>query len=234
MGEYKGFATCRHIKTDGEQCQSPAWTGRNFCYYHTLYRHRGKPNRKTSRALRAPMVDSDENWHYVDVMEPFAKRYTLGPIEDGPSLQVAISTVVNALADNRIDMGRASTLLYGLQLAATNLRTLQNSSPAEAPLQIATATPEQTPTAPETQAAAPESPLTASTAGTYTEVPAGEELSPAPQSQVPQIEELAETVREGENPAATVEAPRAPPATTEKPSTSEGSFPQIWKAKPEQ
>ena len=131
MAEIKGFPTCKHIKTDGQQCGSPALSGRNFCYYHTLYRQRNKPNKKTPRTLHAPMVDAEDHWHNIEVMDPFGKRYTLGPLEDGPSLQVAISTVVNALADNRIDITRASTLLYGLQLASNNLRTFGSETPSQ-------------------------------------------------------------------------------------------------------
>ena len=37
MAEHKGFPTCRHIKTDGEQCGSPALSGRHFCDHHTLW-----------------------------------------------------------------------------------------------------------------------------------------------------------------------------------------------------
>ncbi|WP_419804426.1 hypothetical protein [Terriglobus sp.] len=163
-GDYPGFPSCKHIKANGEVCGSPAMSGRHFCYYHTLYRRRNKPNKKTTRCLNVPVVDAEDKWHRVEAIEPFAKRYTLGPIEDAASIQVALSTVLNALADQRIDIHRASTLLYGLQLAATNLRTLGNTSPA-AP----SATPETT-----------ASPLPS---GTCTQVPLTEELTPVPPTQ---------------------------------------------------
>jgi hypothetical protein len=40
------------------------------------------------------------------------------------SIQVSISLLVAALARNRIDSKRAAVLLYGLQLASTNARSV--------------------------------------------------------------------------------------------------------------
>ena len=171
---YPGYPACRHIKTDGELCQSPAMSGRNFCYYHTLYRKRNKPNKKTTKALNVAIIDEEHKWHRVEAIEPFAKRYTLGPLEDSASIQVALSTVLNALADQRMDYHRASTLLYGLQLAQTNLRALRADDGKPAPPQSLTAPEPEAPLAPETAA-------TATTAGTYAQVPPAEELSDAPQ-----------------------------------------------------
>ena len=119
------FRYCNHIKTDGIQCHSPAMREGKYCYYHTRYRRRIVPTKETPGTIQIPVIDRDRNLVNVDVREPCAQRYRLGALEDGPALQVAISTVVNALADNRLDLGRASTLLYGLQLASTNLKTFQ-------------------------------------------------------------------------------------------------------------
>ncbi|GAA3747698.1 hypothetical protein [Terriglobus aquaticus] len=154
MGQTVGFPSCRHILTNGEKCESPAWSGRHFCYYHTLYRRRNKPNKKTTPALNVAIVDNEDKWHRVEAIEPFAKRYTLGPLEDAASIQVAISTVLNALADQRIDHGRASTLLYGLQLASNNLRALQTATDST-----------------------PKPPVTPCPAVTYAQVPASQELT---------------------------------------------------------
>ena len=126
------FRYCNHIKTDGIQCHSPAKRDGKYCYYHSLYRRRVVPTKETPGTIQIPVIDRDRNLVNVDIREPYAQRYRLGALEDGAALQVAISTVVNALADNRLDLGRASTLLYGLQLASTNLRTFQMDDAAAA------------------------------------------------------------------------------------------------------
>ena len=152
------FRTCSHIKSDGIACQSPAMREKKFCHYHTLYRRRIHPTAETPGSLKIPMVDAQGHYRNVDIREPFAQRYKLGALEDGPSLQVAISTVINALADNRLDIGRASTLLYGLQLASTNLRNFQ---PVVAPDPMA-------------------APLSVLESGSCAQVPSTEELGPEP------------------------------------------------------
>jgi hypothetical protein len=48
----------------------------------------------------------------------------LPPVEDAESIQVSISLLIAALARNRIDPKRAAVLLYALQLASTNAKSI--------------------------------------------------------------------------------------------------------------
>ncbi|HEY9138944.1 MAG TPA: hypothetical protein VIM67_11780, partial [Terriglobus sp.] len=74
----------------------------------------------------------------------------LGPLEDRTSVQMAISTVLNALAAGRLDKSRATALLYGLQLASTNcIRRHSDHSYAHEPVTDVVITPEGDILAPE-------------------------------------------------------------------------------------
>ncbi len=46
-------------------------------------------------------------------------------VEDGNALQFALMQIIRGVMDDRIDLKKANTLLYALQIAASNLRQLQ-------------------------------------------------------------------------------------------------------------
>jgi hypothetical protein len=50
-------------------------------------------------------------------------------LEDRNALQYAIGEVLAAVMDDRVDLKKARTLLYGMQIAAYNLRTGVNFEP---------------------------------------------------------------------------------------------------------
>ncbi|WP_263367338.1 hypothetical protein [Edaphobacter bradus] len=102
---------CRHLKTNGTQCQSPAmqYGGSSYCYFHDRLHERHKRFRYT-----------EETKGYLIR----GRHIQLHPVEDAESIQLAISLVVNALATGDLEPQRATALLYGLQLASTNARTL--------------------------------------------------------------------------------------------------------------
>jgi hypothetical protein len=108
------YPICRHIKTNGLQCQSPALRHTEFCYFHygLLKRHTGFRHTETTSATLIP-----------------GKHIQLSPLEDRESVQLAISTVVNALATGQIETQRATAILYGLQLASHNASHL-NTEPS--------------------------------------------------------------------------------------------------------
>jgi hypothetical protein len=88
------YMICRHIKTNGLRCQSPALKGAHFCYYHS----------KT---------------HTVGA-EPHLK---FGPLqlpvpEDSASIQLSVARINDALINGRIDLKKATGLFYGIQIAA--------------------------------------------------------------------------------------------------------------------
>lgn len=98
------FQICRHIKTNGLQCQSPNLANKPYCYFH-------------DRLART-------HTHYRAQPHHGPRVLDLGPAEDREAVQVAISTVINALATDQIDPKRATALLYGLQLASMNAARL--------------------------------------------------------------------------------------------------------------
>ena len=96
---------CRHIRTNGSQCKSPALTNRDCCYFHDrLHLHHSSYRHTT--ATQGHLIPG--------------QHIQLAPLEDRDSVQVALSQVINALATGRLETKRALALLYGLQLASTN------------------------------------------------------------------------------------------------------------------
>ena len=101
---------CRHIFTDGHRCGSPSLRGRDLCYYHV-------------RARRDA---------------PCATRggtFVMSRIEDRPSVQLAIYDVLSRVASGDIEYRRGSVLLYGLQIASSNLAR-QEKLLADRPQQV--------------------------------------------------------------------------------------------------
>ena len=97
---------CRHVKTNGTQCGSPALKAKELCYYHDQ-------NRPQPVEL------------YID-----GERYAEGSIvlpvfEDAHSIQTVIRQVVQLMLSRRIDRKDAGVLLYALQIASGNLKTMQ-------------------------------------------------------------------------------------------------------------
>lgn len=90
---------CTHYFLDGHKCGSPALRGEHFCYFHHP-RRRPTSNRYERQSRRGFTLPAPR---------------TLG------ELQTAIGTVTERLAANKIDVHRASLLLYSLQLASRNL-----------------------------------------------------------------------------------------------------------------
>jgi len=97
---------CRHVKTNGTQCGSPALKGKELCYYH-------EQNRPQPVEL------------YID-----GERYCDGQImlpvfEDAHSIQTVIRQVVQLMLTRRIERKDAGLLLYALQIASGNLKTME-------------------------------------------------------------------------------------------------------------
>ena len=107
------YLICRHIKTNGLQCQAPALTDGDYCYFHARLLQRHTPYRHTDKT-RGYLIPG--------------QHIQLTALEDRESVQVALSVVINALATGQLDTKRATTLLYGLQLASINCARL-NTQP---------------------------------------------------------------------------------------------------------
>lgn len=100
---------CRHIKTNGTQCGSPALRDKNFCFYH----HQDRP-------FNVPCY--------------YEQEYPLGEInlpyfEDAHSIQAVLREVVQMVMQKRLERKTASLLLYALQIASSNLKRMELEKP---------------------------------------------------------------------------------------------------------
>jgi len=100
---------CRYIKVNGTQCGSPALRHKNFCFYHMQ--------------VRPTQVECYADEEYANGLFPFP------PFEDAHSIQFFIRQVVQMLMQRRIDRKTASLVLYGLQLASSNLKRMELEKP---------------------------------------------------------------------------------------------------------
>lgn len=86
------YMECRHIKTNGLRCKSPALKGGHFCYFHS----------KT---------------HTVAVDEKFGPLVLPAP-EDPASIQLSVARINEAVLLGHLDLAKAATLFSGLRIAA--------------------------------------------------------------------------------------------------------------------
>ena len=108
------YALCRHIKTNGTQCEAPSLSEGQWCFFHS------RLHQRHSR-FRPIEVMSDSILR--------AQPVHLSALEDRESVQVALSVVINALASGQMEPRHATALLYGLQIASSNLARM-NSTPS--------------------------------------------------------------------------------------------------------
>lgn len=128
---------CRHIHTSGARCGSPALRTDTFCYFHTELGKRHRNLRSPEKAIPAvlhPMTLQDGTQRDPILAEPSdpSLELHLPPLEDRHSIQLALSLVITALAERRIDPKHAAMLFYGLQVASANAHQL-NPTPQRAP-----------------------------------------------------------------------------------------------------
>jgi hypothetical protein len=91
------YQLCRHIKTNGQRCQSPALRESAYCYFHSRIHTMAKVKASTWDDVKLPLL------------------------EDSASIQVAISQIAAASLSNRLDARRTGLLLYALQIASQNI-----------------------------------------------------------------------------------------------------------------
>jgi hypothetical protein len=102
-------------------------TEASYCYFHSRLneRHSGYRHTAASRGYLVP-----------------GQHIQLTALEDRESIQVAPSVVINALATGQLETRRATTLLYGLQLASSNAATLNLTPYAPDVVRTAESTPD--------------------------------------------------------------------------------------------
>jgi hypothetical protein len=133
------FAVCRHLKTNGRRCQSPALTGGALCFFHrNLHQtHRRPPTaeklmstwqEETIQSFR----DCDEDPLAIARAYPKQNEIHFPALEDAESVQLATSMLFQAIATGQIHFKRARLLLYTLKTAAINQRALANSARSQA------------------------------------------------------------------------------------------------------
>jgi hypothetical protein len=96
------YQECRHIKSNGSKCHSPAMKDKPYCYYHT----------RAHRIVRN--ANAIASYEHKDLQIPF--------LEDRGAVQIALSEVVSALASNHIEFKRAALMIYALQVASSNAK----------------------------------------------------------------------------------------------------------------
>jgi hypothetical protein len=136
---------CRHIKTNGRRCKSPSLGLSAFCYFHSRLHRRHRNLVETSSALveihpNPASTASGAPQYQPDYATQDPIELDLPPLEDAESIQVSISLLIAALARNRITAKRAAVLLYGLQLASTNARSITIEPSASSITRILTRT----------------------------------------------------------------------------------------------
>ncbi|MGB7264970.1 MAG: hypothetical protein WBC92_05625 [Terracidiphilus sp.] len=91
------YQLCRHLKTNGIRCQSPALRGSVYCYFHAKL-----------HKLASVKVSTLQDLH-------------LPAFEDSDAIKIALGQVVEALTSSQIDPRRAGLILYSLQIASQHI-----------------------------------------------------------------------------------------------------------------
>ena len=91
------FQLCRHIKTNGKRCQSPALAESAYCYFHVRTHAMASPNFIKFDDLKLPLL------------------------EDSASIQAAIFKITSAFLSARLDARQTGLLLYAVQIASQNI-----------------------------------------------------------------------------------------------------------------
>jgi hypothetical protein len=128
---------CRHIRPSGRRCQTPALRGKPLCFHHATakahLRTLHPPEDGTSNIMqevttglvnqirREPLMAE----YFTNARGPVILDFP--PLEDANSVQLALSMVLTVLGQNRLEPGRAASMLYNLQIAAGNAKRVTNS-----------------------------------------------------------------------------------------------------------
>src|SRR5579883_1338232 len=106
--------SCRHILAANRQCRMPALRGQYFCRHHRdIHRHR----RPGLRSQVAPACDPAT----ILVPEHRVHPLYLEFPEDRASIQINLYRITDYLARGLMDRSTATALMYGMQVAQTNL-----------------------------------------------------------------------------------------------------------------
>ncbi len=121
--------SCRHILAN-HQCGAPALRGHHFCRHH-----RDLHNWKRRCGLRSHIPTPTQTYDHGTMLVPEPKVYPpleLEFPEDRASIQINLYRIIDYLARGLMDRSTATALMYGMQVAQTNLgkTPLLESAPA--------------------------------------------------------------------------------------------------------
>lgn len=88
------YIECRHIKSNGLKCESPALKGQPFCYYHS----------------KIHTVGAEPHLKYGPLQLPAP--------EDSAAIQLSVARINDAIINGRIDLRKAAVLFAGLKIAS--------------------------------------------------------------------------------------------------------------------
>ena len=94
---------CRHVFTDGHRCGSPSLRTQDFCYYHHVSR-------------REPSL------------APGHGMFLMPRIDDRAAIQIALYDILARITLRDIELKTAGMLLYGLQIASSNIAQQEKSA----------------------------------------------------------------------------------------------------------
>lgn len=101
------YPLCRHTKTNGRRCSSPALATSAFCFHH--------------HKLHQPRT-------IIVGAAPAMSRQVLHPLRDARGIQEALGMVANGLASGRLHTKQARLMLQAINMAAAeNRRALKES-----------------------------------------------------------------------------------------------------------
>ncbi len=108
-GEAMQIPLCRHIKSNGLICRSPALRGKAMCFYH-------QPRIATRAANDYDRERNNYRAYALQGLSP-AEFQALIASGDHPAIRRALAVVCRALAAREIHPRRAGRILFALQSA---------------------------------------------------------------------------------------------------------------------
>ncbi|HEX3570256.1 MAG TPA: hypothetical protein VHU44_05480 [Acidobacteriaceae bacterium] len=126
---------CRHLKTNGIRCQSPALNGESFCYFHTRL-HKDHPAPLTARQIldlrhegyEQAVIGAGEDPMQIARAFPRQNEFNFPPLEDAESIQFAASMLFHAISQGQIHLRRARILRDILRVANNSSRRVAAAS----------------------------------------------------------------------------------------------------------
>ena len=124
--------TCQHIKTSGTRCRAVALTAAPFCCWHArIHRQHREANRSfpnhycAANSVENRTRDAYDDETFEGIRPNYPMSNEIPPLEDPESIQITLSIILQALADSRIHFKQAALMLYTLQIAAQNVRSIR-------------------------------------------------------------------------------------------------------------